>query len=79
MKVSDVSGWISHLEVKRVYIKNPIQESELALDLLYNDTQWKDHWYYFLEQMVYDENKPSFDKAYAQLQTLSHQIFEALR
>lgn len=61
------------------YIENPIRESELALDLLYNDAQWKDHWHYLLEQIVYDENKPSFDKAYAQLQSLSHEIFEALK
>lgn len=61
------------------YIKNPVRESELALDMLYNDIQWKGHWHYFLEQMVYDENKPSFDKAYAQLQKLSHEIFEELK
>lgn len=61
------------------YIENPSRESELALDLLYNDPQWKDHWHYFLEQMVYDKNKLSFDKAYAQLQSLSHEIFEALK
>lgn len=61
------------------YIEDPIRESELALNLLRNDAQWKDHWHYFLEQMVYDENKPSFDKAYAQLQLLSHEIFEKLK
>lgn len=61
------------------YIQNPIRESELALDLLYNDKQWKDHWDYFLEQMVYEENKPSFDKAYSQFQLLSREIFETLK
>lgn len=61
------------------YIEDPIRESKLALDLLDNDVQWKDHWHYFLEQMVYDENKPSFDKACAQLQLLSDEIFEALK
>lgn len=61
------------------YNENPIRISELALDLLYNDVQWKNHWHYFLEQMVYDENKPSFDKAYAQLQSLSQEIFEAIK
>ena len=61
------------------YIEDPIRESESALDLLYNDGQWKDHWHYFLEQMVYDENKPSFEMAHAQLQLLSHEIFEAFK
>ncbi|OGT48100.1 MAG: hypothetical protein A3E82_07030 [Gammaproteobacteria bacterium RIFCSPHIGHO2_12_FULL_38_11] len=61
------------------YIENPIRESALALDLLYNDTQWKDHWHYFLEQMVYDENKPSFNKACMQLKLLSDEIFEVLK
>ena len=61
------------------YIQNPIRESELALDLLYNDKQWKDHWDYFLEQMVYEENKPNFDKAYSQFQLLSREIFETLK
>ena len=34
------------------YIDNPVRESELALDLLFNDHQWRNHWDYFLEQMV---------------------------
>lgn len=60
------------------YIKNPIRESETALDMLYTDSQWKSHWDYFLEQMVYDEIKPSYEKAYARLQLMSQEIFEIL-
>ena len=46
------------------YTKDPYGTSELALDSLFKDNQWRTHWDYFLEQMVYDEHKPSFDDAY---------------
>lgn len=61
------------------YSANPIRVSELALDTLYNDIQWHKHWNYFLEQMAYDADKPSFDQAYAHLQALSKEIFGAIK
>lgn len=61
------------------YSSNPVRTSELALDLLFNDPQWKNHWDIFLEQMVYEKNKPSFNKACEQLQILSQEIFQTLK
>lgn len=61
------------------YEIDPIHVSELALDALCKESQWRDHWDHFLAQMVYEANKPSFDKAYGQLQQLSQEIFQELR
>jgi len=61
------------------YADDPVRTSELSLDLLYKDFQWREHWNHFLEQMVYEKNKPSFDKAYGQLQQLSQEIFKKLK
>ena len=58
------------------YAKNPIQVSEQAIDLLETDPQWREHWTYFLEQMVYQKIKPSFDMAYQFLQQMSREIFQ---
>lgn len=60
------------------YAKDPISTSKMALDVL-NNTSWKENWNYFLEQMVYEENKPSFDQAYEELQQLSNGIFNSLK
>ncbi len=61
------------------YIENPIRESQAALDMLYNNPEWQSHWNYFLEQMVYDTVKPTYEKAYAKLQLMSQEIFEVLK
>lgn len=61
------------------YVKNPLSISELALDKLYHDRQWREHWDYFLEQMVYQKKELSFDRAYGQLIQLSQTIFTQLR
>lgn len=57
------------------YTENPMAVSESALAILNNDPQWKDHWNYFLTQMVYDEHKPEFNVAYLELQKFSQPIF----
>ena len=61
------------------YTKDPLGTSELALDSLFKDNQWRAHWDSFLEQMVYDEHKPSFDDAYSSLEKLSIDIFGAIK
>jgi len=60
------------------YVDDPIHTSKVALDLLFKDHQWRHHWNDFLEQMVYEENKPSFDTAYDHLQSISQNIFKKL-
>ena len=40
------------------------------------DIRWKQHWEIFLEQMVYEKNKPSFIQAMQQLQAFSQKILE---
>jgi len=57
------------------YAKNPLHTSELALDLLYQDRKWQENWDIFLEQMVYEKNKPTFNQALEQLRLLSKEIF----
>lgn len=61
------------------YASDPIGTSELALELLSKDNQWRDHWDIFLEEMVYDKNKPSFITAYNELQLLSEKIIRPLK
>lgn len=63
----------------KAYEMDPVQTSELALEALFKEPHWRDHWDYFLEQMVYEEDKPSFDKACGCLQDLSEVIFMELR
>jgi predicted nucleotidyltransferase component of viral defense system len=60
------------------YLNHPVQTSEAAFKALNTDPQWRDHWQHFLDNMVYDAVKPTFDDAYSHLQTMSQTIFEAL-
>lgn len=62
----------------KVYSEDPIRLSKLALDLLLEDKQWENHWDTFLEQMVYEQDKPSFAQAYAKLHLLSQAILNEL-
>lgn len=61
------------------YVNDPLRTSELALDLLYQQSQWQTHWDVFLANMVYEQNKPTFINAYNELQLLSKNIFSALK
>ena len=62
-------------EHNSAYSDNPLFESKLALNNLMSDSQWRDHWNYFLAQMVYDNNKPSFEDAIHHVQQISQNIF----
>lgn len=61
-------------KLNKEYSENPVRTSEIALELLCNNKQWRNHWDDFLEQMVYEETKPSFAQAYEQLRQMSKQI-----
>ena len=58
------------------YVNDPVGTSELALERLFQDMKWRDHWDQFLSQMVYDTQKPTFSQAYEQLQLLTVDILE---
>ena len=61
------------------YAEDPIRTSERALDLLFEDPLWQDHWNIFLEQMVYEENKPTFLQAFEVLRQFGHKIFSYIK
>lgn len=63
----------------RAYAENPLKASNKALSILFSEQQWQHNWDEFLEQMVYDQKKPTFSEARQQLELLSHSILEALR
>jgi len=56
------------------YANNPLETSENALNILLNDTKWKEHWEIFLEQMVYSDDKPLFSDAHDQLKFMTQKI-----
>lgn len=58
------------------YAENPWGATRKALDLLYSEPQWQQHWVLFCEQMVYGENKPSFLQAADELRLMSKTILE---
>ena len=60
------------------YNENPIQVSQEALAYLLEEEQWKIHWEDFLMQMVYSDEKPSFEDAYNNLAHMSEIIFSTL-
>jgi len=43
----------------------------LVLHDLRTNPKWKDHWMYFLEQMVYQSDRPSFEQAVSVIEELS--------
>lgn len=43
-----------------------------ALHHLRSDKKWEDHWRFFLEQMVYQSEKPSFEQAITAVEELNH-------
>jgi len=58
------------------YKQSPIDASKKVLDLLFTDKRWQAHWSEFLDQMVYDREKPSFLQACEQLRVMSQVIHE---
>ena len=46
-------------------------DEKLALHYLRSDSQWEEHWRYFLEQMVYQPVKPSFEQAVGVIEGLA--------
>jgi len=56
------------------YLNDPLRASEIALTILSKNPEWRDHWNFFLEQMVYEKSKPSFDEAFLQLSQFSQTI-----
>lgn len=42
-----------------------------SLEHLRTDKKWKEHWQFFLEQMVYQSEKPSFEQALAAVEELN--------
>lgn len=58
------------------YAVNPYQASEKAIDALFTDNQWHDHWRLFIEQMVYEKNPPSFNLALDKLHMMSKNILK---
>lgn len=63
----------------KAYAENPLRLSELAMDLLFEDQQWQNHWNIFLEQMVYEKDKPSFAQAFDQFRLLSKEILNQIK
>ena len=47
-----------------------LSNEKLALHYLRSDNQWEEHWRYFLEQMVYQSVKPSFEQAVSAVERL---------
>ncbi len=43
-----------------------------ALHHLRSDKQWEEHWQFFLEQMVYQSEKPGFEQAVAIIEELNY-------
>lgn len=60
------------------YNDNPMKVSQGALAFLGKKPVWREHWENFITQMVYGDNKPSFDKAYESLSQMSEIIFSEL-
>ena len=57
------------------YTHDPMKVSQFVLDLIFTEDRWREHWDDFLIHMVYEKDKPSFDKAYGCLQKISQAIF----
>lgn len=49
------------------------KKSTSALHHLCSDKKWEEHWLFFLEQMVYQSEKPSFEQATAAVEELNSQ------
>lgn len=47
------------------------RKASLALHHLASDKKWEEHWHFFLEQMVYQSEKPSFMQAVTVVEELS--------
>ncbi|MBA2710180.1 MAG: nucleotidyl transferase AbiEii/AbiGii toxin family protein [Tatlockia sp.] len=55
------------LEKEQYLFGNGVEDTrtkgDLALNFLRGDKKWEEHWNFFLEQMVYQPNKPSFEQS----------------
>lgn len=81
---SIVSGIIEndrnrYKKTNTAFALNPLGTIELALDQLFKDHRWHDHWDLFLENMVYGESKPNYVTAFNQIQLISTEIFNAMK
>ena len=57
------------------YNDNPLKVSQEAVIFLGKKPIWREHWENFITQMVYGDNKPSFDNVYDNLSQMSDIIF----
>lgn len=60
------------------YQKDPIGVSKKALAILGSKKDWQEHWDGFMTNMVYGDDKPSFEQAYGSLQQISDNILSQL-
>ena len=61
------------------YENDPLKASEKALEALGSTPEWREHWDQFLEQMVYEKKKPSFDEAYSNLWGISENTIRSIK
>lgn len=57
------------------YATNPHKEISRALRIL-ESKEWRQNWDQFINDMVFEQNPPSYDDALKNLNTVSNAIFE---
>ena len=57
-------------ELQATEANNLLSNSKLALQDLRSNEKWEEHWNFFLEQMVYHPDKPTFEQAMAVVEGL---------
>lgn len=61
------------------YYCNLVAEIERALEVLKTDLEWRNNWKEFVDVMVYDKEKPSYEEVMKNLQIKSEVALERLR
>ena len=54
------------------YSDNVYTKGSSVLYDLRSDKKWEEHWLFFLEQMVYQSEKPGFEQAIAAVEELNN-------
>jgi len=61
------------------YYEDPAKEAARALEVLQKDITWKEYWNDFMEDMVFQQNKPRYETALKELIKRSQPVLQSIK
>jgi len=62
-----------------MYYRDPIKEIKRSIKELHEEPMWKENWEQFIETMVFDKEKPTYEAALKNLTNKTNKVLRCLR